>query len=156
MENFREKIKIQNLTIGICAFALTVFSFLAAAGEAGLIPFFAPVGGDSHWQSIWRGFCCGAAFGVLAVLVFFLVRNILALQDEKKLKKLYVKENDERQIQIWTSARAGAFQASILLGLVAVIVAGYFSMTVSLTILAYLWVNCLIGIGFKVYYSIKL
>ena len=31
MENYREKLKIQNLTFGICAFVLALFCFLSAA-----------------------------------------------------------------------------------------------------------------------------
>lgn len=155
MENFREKLKIQNITFAICAFALAAFSFLAAAGEFGLIPFFNPVGGDSHWQSMWRGFISGAAFAILAFMIFGLVRNILALKDEKKLKKLYIKENDERAIQVWTASRAAAFQTGLLLGLVAIIVTGYFNMTVSITILFCVWITSAIALLFKVYYNKK-
>ena len=52
MEEFREKLKIQNIIIAISAFILTTVSILAALGEAEIIPFFKPVGGDSHWQSM--------------------------------------------------------------------------------------------------------
>lgn len=154
MENFREKLKIQNITIAICSFILAAFSFLSAAGEAGIIPFFVPTG-DSHWQSMWRGFVCGAACGLLVLMIIGLVRNILALKDEKKLKKLYVKEHDERSIQVWTYARAAAYQTFLLLGLVAIVVSGYFSMTVSITILACVWTASITGLLFKLYYNKK-
>jgi hypothetical protein len=74
---------------------------------------------------------------------------------EKELKKLYVKEHDERQIQIWTAARAAATQTFLLVGLAAGTVAGYFSMTVSITILACVTAHSLIAMGFKIYYSTK-
>lgn len=154
MENFREKLKIQNITTGICAFILAAFSFLSAAGEAGILPFFVP-NGDSHWQSMWRGFICGAAFGLLALMIIGLIRNLRALKDDKALKKLYIKEHDERTIQIWTYARAAALQSFLLLGLVAVIVTGYFSMTVSITILVCIAATSLLGLMFKFYYSKK-
>ena len=111
--------------------------------------------GDSHWQSRWRGFITGASMGILVYMLIGLVRSLLALKDEKKLKKLYVEGNDERQVKIWTSARAAAMQLTTALGLVAVIVAGYFSITVSVTILACLWVLVLTGVIFKIYYSKK-
>ncbi len=155
MEQFRDKIKMQNLTIGVCCIILSLFCFFAAAGEAGLLPFFTPVSGDSHWQSMWRGFCCGAAFGVLAILVFGLVRNIRALLDEKALKKLYVQEHDERSIQVWTSARAAAYQTGLLLGLVAILISGYFNPTVSITLVATITGMSVLGLLFKLYYSIK-
>lgn len=154
MENFRDKLKIQNLTIAVCALILTVFSFLSAAGEAGILPFFEPKG-DSHWQSMWRGFICGAAVGLLILMIVGLVRNILALSDEKKLKELYVREHDERTIQVWTYARAAALQTFLLLGLVAVVVSGYFSMTVSITIMACIFCASIMGLLFKIYYNIK-
>lgn len=155
MEQFKEKLKIQNLLMAISAFVLTACCFLSAAGEAEILPFFTPAAGDSHWQSMWRGFVSGVTFAVLAFMIFGLVRNIRALYNEKALKKLYIKENDERTIQVWTSARAAAFQAVLLLGIVAVIVAGYFSMTVSLTILGCIWFTAIIGLCFKVYYNRK-
>ena len=155
MENFREKLKIQNITLAVCAFLLALFSLLSAAGEMELIPFFNPVGGDSHWQSMWRGFLCGAACGLLFFMIFGLARNIQALKDEKKLKKLYIKEHDERSIQIWTASRAAAFQAFLMLGLVATVITGYFSMTVSITIIACIWTASVTALLFKVYYSRK-
>lgn len=154
MENYREKLKIQNLTFGICAFVLALFCFLSAAGEAGIIPFFVPAG-DSHWQSMWRGFISGASFALLTFMIIGLVRNIRAMKDEKALKKLFIKDHDERTIQVWTSARAAAFQTFLLLGLVAIIVSGYFSMTVSVTIMACVVAASLLGLSFKLYYNNK-
>lgn len=155
MEEYKEKLKLQNLTIAVCCIVLAVFCVLSAAGEAGLIGFMKPVTGDSHWQSTWRGFVCGAAFGILALMVIGLVRNIRTLKDEKKMKKRYVQDHDERLIQIWTSARAASTQIVLLCGLVAGIIAGYFSMVVGLTIIACVLCQSLITLGCKLYYSGK-
>ena len=38
MEKFRDKIKLDNLTIALACFILAIFSILAAMGEAGIIP----------------------------------------------------------------------------------------------------------------------
>lgn len=153
MEKFREKLKLNNLITAVCAFLLAAFCFFMAAAEAGLISI--TPAGDSHWQSMWRGFCVGAACGVLAVMIFGLVRSIRALQDEQKLKKLYVEENDERAIQVWTAARAMAMRTFLMLGLAAGVVAGYFNMVVSITIFCCITVLSVMGALFKVYYSIK-
>lgn len=155
MEQYRDKLKLQNLTIAVCCTVLAAFSFLSAAGEAGVIDFMTPAAGDSHWQSIWRGFILGAATGFAVLMLISLIRNVQALRDEKKLKQLYVKEHDERQIQIWTAARAAATQTTLLVGVAAGVVAGYFNMTVSITILACVTVHSLIALGFKIYYSTK-
>lgn len=154
MELYREKLKIQNITMTVCCVILAAFTVLGFLAEAGLVEL-TPVAGDSHWQSQWRGFLSGASFGILAMMVYGLVRNVRAMKDEKALKKLYIKENDERQIQIWTSARAASVQVFLLLGLAACVVAGYFSAAVSLTILVCIFAQSLIGVVFKIYYSKK-
>ena len=156
MELFREKLKIQNLAIGMCCFILALFSFLAAAGEAGIIGFMQPAVNDSHWQSMWRGIVMGMSVGILIVLIAFLIRNILALKDEKRLKKLYVETNDEREIQIWTAARSTAMQLFLMVGVVAAIVAGYFSMTVSITIIVCMFLQSITGFFCMLYYRMKL
>lgn len=155
MEKYAQTLKKQNVFLVICIAILAIFCFLGFAGEFGLVDFLKPAAGDSHWQSKWRGFISGASFGIMALMVFGLVQNLQALKDEKKLKKLYIKEHDERAIQIWTAARAASMQVFLLGGIVACVVAGYFSATVSLTILVCILVHSLMGLGFKMYYSKK-
>ena len=156
LEKFRDKIKLDNLTIALACFILALFSFLAAMGEAGIIPFFNPTGGDHHWQSMWRGFISGAALGIIGFMVVCLIRNIRALKDEKLLKKLYIKEHDARTIQIWTAARASSMRTFIILGLVAGLIAGYFNMVVCITIIACTFLQSITGAAFALYYSYKL
>ena len=155
LEKFRDKIKLDNLTIAVACFILAFFSFLAAMGEAGIIPFFTPTGGDHHWQSMWRGMISGASFGVLALMLVGLIRGTQALKDDKKLKKLYIKTNDERQIQIWTAARASSMQVTLLIGLVTGMIIGYFNMIIGITILAVETFHAVVGACFKLYYNRK-
>ena len=155
MEQFKERLKVENRITAVLCAVLAIFAVLGFAAEAGWVEL-TPVSGDSHWQSMWRGMISGAATGVLVLMIFGLVRGIRALKDEKKLKKLYIEANDERQIQIWTNARATSMQVSLLLGLVAGLIAGYFNMTVGITILALETIHAVIGFAFKVYYSKKM
>ena len=154
MENYKEKLKTQNIVMAACCVILACFTVLGFAAEEGYIHL-TPSAGDSHWQSMWRGFMSGASMGILAFMLFGLIRNLIAMKDEKKLKKLYIKEHDERTIQIWTAARAASMQIFLLVGIVACVVAGYFSVTVSLTILVCIAAHSLMGVGFKAYYSKK-
>lgn len=154
MEQFKEKLKVETRITAVLCVILAVFSVLGFAAEAGFVEL-TPIGGDSHWQSMWRGMISGAAFGVLVLMVFGLVRGIRALKDEKKLKKLYVEANDERQIQIWTTARATSMQVTLLLGLVIGLIVGYFNMAVGITILAVETIHSVIAFGFKLYYNRK-
>ena len=154
MDEYREKLKVNIVVSALCCLVLAAVSVLGFAAEAGVVEL-TPAVADSHWQSMWRGLISGAAMGVLGVMVFGLIRSLRAMKDDRLLKKYYVQEHDERSIQIWTKARASAMQTFLMLGCVAFIVAGYFSVTVSLTIMACILANSLIGLAFKVYYGRK-
>lgn len=154
MEHYKEKLKLQNRILIVCIVILTVCILVSIAAECGLISL-TPTAGDSHWQSRWRGFICGAAIGILGLMVFGLIQNLHALKDEKKRKQLYIKENDERTQKIWTEARNSGMVTFLLLGLVAAIVAGYFSIPICLTILGCICFCSAICLGFVAYYSKK-
>lgn len=154
METYREKLKVQNIIYCIGCVVLAAFCALSWLGEAGIVNF-TPSVKNSHWQSSWRGLLSGASISILAALLFGLIQNLRALKDEKKLKKLYIREGDERQKQIYTNALCAAMRASLVLGLVAVVVAGYFSMTVSVTLLAAVFVAALLATVFKLYFRKK-
>lgn len=154
METYREKLKVQNVILAIGCVVLAVFCVLGFLGEAGIVNL-TPSVADSHWQSSWRGFISGASIGIFALLLFGLIRNLCAMKDEKKLKKLYIKESDERQAQIVAKALCEAMRATLILGLAAVIVAGYFSMTVSITLLVTVLLVSLMTLAFKLYFGKK-
>ena len=156
MEQYKEKLRITNVFLMIGCIVLAVFAVIAIGSELGWFHILKPVAGDSHWHSRWNGFITGASCGVLGLLLYSLIRNRQALMDERKLKKLYVKEHDERTIQILTLARNTAMQILLLGGLVAVVIAGYFSITVSLTILGCIFAASVISLLLVGYYSKKL
>lgn len=154
MEQYKEKLKKQNLVLSVCSCVLAVCAVLPYAAEAGLIPL-TPVSMDSHWQSMWQGFVSGASTGILVLMVSALVRNLLAMKDDKKLKKLYVKTHDERTIQLFHNARSTAMTVFLIGGLIAVIITGYFNATVSITILACVMVCSSLCMWLKLYYDRK-
>ena len=156
MQHYKEKLKITNIFLTLGCIILAVFAVLAIGSELGWFHILKPVAGDSHWHSRWNGFVTGASCGVLGLLLYSLIRNRQALKDEKKLKKLYVKEHDERTIQILTLARNTAMQILLIGGLVAVVIAGYFSITVSLTILACIFTASITSLLLVGYYNKKL
>lgn len=154
MEQYKEKLKKQNIVLSLCIGVLAVCAVLPYAAEAGLFPL-TPVTMDSHWQSMWRGFVSGGSTGILGLMVFILIRNLLAIRDDKKLKKLYVKMHDERTIQLFHNARSAAMTVFLIGGLIAVIVTGYWSATVSITILVCVMVCSSMCMWFKLYYDRK-
>lgn len=154
MEQYKDKLKVAQRIYTIAAAVLMVFSVLFLLSECGVVNI-TPQAGDSHWQSRWRGFVSGASCGIAIFMLVGILRISKALRNENALKKLYVQEHDERQIQIWTAARATSMQIFLIIGLVSGIVAGYFNMTVSITILACVFIHSLLGGACKLYYSRK-
>ena len=154
MEQFKKELQASCRFTAVLSVILAVFSVLGFAAEAGLVAL-APVGGGERWQSIWRGLVSGGATGVLAVMLAGLVRSLRALKDEKKLRKLYVESRDERQLQIWTSARASAMRITLLAGLVAGLIVSYFHVVIGVTILALEFIHALTCLACKLYYSKK-
>lgn len=155
MENYKKKLYWDNILTAILALILVAFMALAIAGEAGALPL-TPVTGDSHWQSTWRGFCAGAAGGMLALMLLGLGRNLLAMRSAEKLKKLYIRQNDEREWEIYTKALCAAMRVCLLLSLVATVVVGYFNATAGVTLLCATFIASMICLGFKLYYRKQL
>lgn len=154
MEQYKEKLKTTQRITAVAALILIVCCILFALSECGVINI-TPTAGDSHWQSRWRGIICGASFALGLFMCAWTIRISKALRSEKELKKLYVEANDERQNQIFISARSSAMLIFLIGGLVAGIVAGYFNMTVSVTILACVFIHSLLGGACRLYYSKK-
>lgn len=149
MEKYREKLRL-NMYINIAAVVI-----LLAVQLLGVSRVIRPVAADSHWADMWNGFITGAAFGVMALFIAGIILSARALRSEARLKKLYIKENDERSQQIATAARSAGAQMFLITGIVAGIVAGYFSVSVSIAIIACVFINSLMCAGFNVYYSRK-
>ena len=155
MEQYREKLKLTRRIVTVAAVILFAFAIVAIIAQAGVLNI-TPETGDSHWQSRWRGFVCGASCGLGILMLAWRIRIGKALHSEKELKKLFVEVHDERMNQIYTSARATAMQIFLIGGLVAAVVSGYFNMTVSITILVCVFVHSILGGALKIYYSKKI
>ena len=156
MEEYKKKLKMQNWIFGIACLSLAVFAILSLGSELGWFSILHPATSDEHWRSTWYGYIFGATIGVFAVLLACLIRNLRALKDEKKLKKLFVEARDERNIQVQTLARNTAMQILLYMGLVATVIAGYFSVTVSITIFVCIWVSSSVSLLLMWYYGKKL
>lgn len=156
MEQYKEKLKMQNVIFGIGCLVLAVFAILAIGSELGWFRILHPATSDEHWKSTWYGYIFGSTIGVFAVLLAGLIRNIRALKDESKLKKLFIEAHDERNIQVQTLARNTAMQILLCLGLVATIISGYFSVCVSITIFVCIWISSSVNLLLIWYYNKKL
>ena len=94
--------------------------------------------------------------GVTAIMILGLIKNLIALKNNKQLKKLYVKENDERKKEICTKGKSAGASAYLCCMLAAAIICGYFNVIVCITCIICTFVQSLFMIGGKLYYNRKL
>lgn len=147
MEHFKKKITFNAIFSLVGCMILAVISFLAFDTSVGFV-----LGIGQHG---YRSFISGAACGMAIAYAIDAIRCFLALGSEGKLKKLYVKDTDERVNQISLSAQSAASQLMLRLKIVAIFVASYVNLTVGLTILACACAHALCILGFKAYYRWK-
>ena len=93
MDNFKKKLKNQQhiLTTGLlfaCVSLLSSRNFT----DASLI--------NEFQHGFIEGFQVGIVAALFGFLAFFFIRNLLAIRNPEKLKKLYVSETDERKLFI--------------------------------------------------------
>lgn len=150
MENYREKLKLQNILYGIGALALLGIQVLAYTGVV------SPAGVSERWHSFYNGFIAGAAFGVMALFIVGLIMNLRALRNEKALKKQYIKETDERSRQITVMGKSAGATIFLLLSVPAAIILGYFNVTVFITCIGCVLALSLLMACSKLYFSRKL
>ena len=97
-------------------------------------------------------FNAGALCSIGFLLMLDILRYLKALKNEKELKKLYIKENDERTIMIMQKTGAIGINMCIIgLGFAAII-AGFFNEVVFFTLLGTTLFTALVKGLFKVYY----
>ncbi len=150
MENYRNKLKTQNTIFAVSAIALIVVQTLA------YLRIIKPIEGDAHWHDYWNGMIAGMTFALMGILIFGFIKNLISLKNPEKLKKQYVKENDERTLQIVKHGKAAGASAFLLCLPAAIIISGYFNITVCITCLAVTFgLSISMALG-KIIYSSKM
>lgn len=150
MENYRKKLKAQNIIFSICALALTIVLIL---GFSGIIK---PIEGNEKWKDYWNGMISGMSLAFIAIMIIGIIKNIIAMKNSRKLKKKYAKENDERKAQITEKGKSLGASIFLMIMPVIIIISGYFNIIVCFTCLAItfgLSFSMLLG---KIYYSKKM
>lgn len=145
MEQYRVKLKkrLAGSAFYILAMLLLVFGIHFAGNKFG-----AP---DNA-----IGFSSGLLLGLLAVMIFFVIKYWAALRNEAKLRALYIEEQDERCKYIET--RVGGIGINIIIGglTLGVAVAVYFDPLVFFTLLAALLFSLLVKGALKLYFRNKI
>ncbi|MGN0612910.1 MAG: DUF6442 family protein [Porcipelethomonas sp.] len=150
MENYRKKLKAQNIIFSFCAAALMIILILAFSGVI------KPIEGNEHWKDYWNGMIFGSSFAVMVMMIFGIIKNIIAMKNPQKLKKQFVTENDERTAQIQEKGKSSGASVFQVCMPVVMIVSGYFNITVCITCLALIFgLSVCMALG-KFYYSKKI
>ncbi|MGI6336800.1 MAG: hypothetical protein ACOXZM_07050 [Eubacteriales bacterium] len=101
-------------------------------------------------------FVMGFFLAIEAVVIVLMAKYVVALRNEEDLKKLYIKETDERRIAIRTQAgRTGLY---IVFGtlIIVMLISGYFSKIVFFTLLGVVVFTSFVMLLTKLYYKKKL
>ncbi len=144
MEKFKQSIKrrITLLSIMVLVFmALGIQGYLMSGNTESA----------SMSDGIVSGFQLGLIFGIGIRALIEIITLSRAMKDEKKIKILYNKENDERMKTIRSKAGMPMVMITSVMMLTAAIVAGYFNIVVFYTLVIAAMVQLTIGASIKLY-----
>lgn len=109
----------------------------------------------SDVNNIGNDFLMGLFMGLCMLAVVYLLKSHQAINDETKLRELYIRENDERKILIKQRMCQSSLMV-IIIGLIfAISIAIYIHLIVAYTLMITAFVMMFIVLGFKIYYSRK-
>ena len=146
MEKFYKKVRIRTILLSIMIILIGL-SF-------GLLHIYQQKAQQLH--DFNKGFQVGIFIALELILIYLLVKYIISMRDETALRKLYIKEKDERTILIMQ--KSGAWGMTICyFGLAfGSLVASFFNKIVFLSLLGATLFTGLVKVSLKIYYSNKL
>ncbi|MBD5160397.1 MAG: hypothetical protein HDT23_09190 [Ruminococcus sp.] len=143
MEDFRKKLTQKSrLITGFCCFSLPVY--------IGLMRFV------KNADDFIVGLVTGVFIGIMLVSVFNLVKIQSTLNNEEKLREMYIRQTDERNIAIGKETMKTSGFISIMITALAVIISGFFNPVISITLAISLVANTVITIAVRSYYNKKM
>lgn len=103
-----------------------------------------------------QGLVAGVFVSLMFASIVFCTSMGVTLRNEELLKKRYIEENDERNNEIAKKTMQTSSLISLYLTAIAVIVSGFFSEVVSITLAVDMTVGVIITVAVKAYYSKKM
>ena len=103
-----------------------------------------------------RGMITGVYTGIIAIAVFLMIKYLILLRSEDKLKSEYIKTTDERNIEISKETMRTASVINLLGTGLAVLITGFFSQTVSTALFIEMAAGALITVLVFAYYNKKM
>lgn len=149
MENYKKIIKKRmHLAAGFNCLALIFISFTGYRQDVMAIV-------SGNISDMIRGFQTGVFIGLQLFMVIFITKYRKAIKSEDSLKKLYIEENDERKKLIRDKIGGTGLNFIIGSAAAAVVISGFFSETVFITLLAVLMFIAMVKGFLKLYYRNK-
>lgn len=146
MDKFKEKIRYRILFLLITLFIFIAIYLILFLNQGNLVK---PSGKIISFHG-------GALTSFSIILILNIYKNLKALKDEKELKRLYIRENDERAIMILQKTGAIGINICICGFAIATIIAGYFSNIGFFILLGSTLFVALVKGMFKIYYHRKI
>lgn len=103
-----------------------------------------------------RGMISGVYTGIIVIAVFLMIKYLILLRSESKLKAEYIKNTDERNIEISKETMRTASIINLVGTGLAILVTGFFSQTVSTALFIELTASSLITVLVFAYYNKKM
>lgn len=143
MENFRKKVEWRfKLDTIVCLCSLALYFILN---------FLTKNAGDFA-----QGLSLGVFVGMELVAVYNLAKTFAALHNEEKLKEMYIKETDERNVAIRKETSQKSSAISMIGTAMAAIVAGFFDEKICLSLVGVLFFSALVTVFTNAYYKRKM
>lgn len=142
--------KMMQQKIASNATMLCIGSAVFIIGQQGYLSKYKP---DGNFGDFFSGFQIGLFLGFAILLIVSTTYIGTVLKDDKKLKEMYIKDTDERNIKISEMTGVKLQQSLCFPLLLATIVAGYFSIEVFFTLLAVVAFISAVTIVRKIYFN---
>lgn len=146
MENYK---KMMQQKISSKAIMLCLGSAIFMIGQQGYLSKYKP---DGDFGDFFDGFQIGLFVALAMWFVVSMAYIGAVLKDEKKLKEMYIKYTDERNVKISEMTGAKLYNAIIAPILLATFIAGYFSAEVFFTLLAIILFIAVVTLARKLYF----
>ena len=155
MEKFRKQIKRRLRTnVVLAIFLVALFAALMIMDATNAWSTFLPIeeNGDNAFLAGFRTGFCTSLIGFAVVKIIILSR---ALKDENKLKAMYIKETDERNLLIEQKTSTASFAVTIIGLGVACVIVSFFSRPILYTLICVILFVSIVKVAFSIYYSKK-
>lgn len=155
MEKFRKQIKRRLRTnVVLAIFLVALFAALMIMDATNAWSTFLPIeeNGDNAFLAGFRTGFCTSLIGYAVVKIIVLSR---ALKDEKKLKAMYIRETDERNLMIEQKTSSASFAVTIMGLAVACVIVSFFSRPILYTLVCVILFVSIVKVTFSIYFSRK-